>query len=105
MSFIPVPSKNPAKAARAALKARFVLRRSWRSSPIKAPAKGPKIIPGGPAKIPAMSPSVAPQVPALDPPDFLVKMTGARLSRIETITAAIRQIITTVSESSALSEK
>ncbi len=55
--------------------------------------------------MPAMSPSVAPQVPAFVPPDFFVKKIGAMLSSIETAIAAIRQIMTTLSESSALVEK
>ena len=80
--FIPVPSKNPFKEPKAAVKALFESELSWIISPTQAPIKGPAIIPSGPTKKPIINPIVEPQVPALLPPDCFVKMIGKILVMI-----------------------
>ena len=60
---------------------------------MNAPTNGPKIIPNGPTKKPTISPIVEPVIAVLLPPNFLVIKTGKILSKTETKTANIPEII------------
>lgn len=95
---MPVPTKNPKNAPKADFKDTDQLLSVWISSPIKAPTKGPQIIPAGPIKNPTIKPIVEPIVALLLPPAFFVMETGKILSKIETTTATTPVIIKSVRE-------
>lgn len=92
-SLIPVPHKKPRNDHQAIINALLKSEPSLISSPINAPRKDPKIIPGGPRQKPIMVPIVAPQVPYFDACCFFVRRTGRMLSKIVTMIATIAQTI------------
>lgn len=76
MSFAPVVKRNETNDIKATLVA-FPTEELFDTSPMKAPANGPKIRPIGMKNKPAISPRVEPHIAALDPPPTLVSQIGA----------------------------
>lgn len=90
---MPVPQMKAANEPKATLKARALSLPSWVSSPIRAPKKGPRMMPMGPAKKPTMIPTIAPREAAFEPPKRLVINTGRKLSSSVTATATTAHTI------------
>jgi len=87
-----VPPKNPKTAPPPALKASFNFF-PMISSPIRAPNRGPKIIPQGTKNTPTIAPMNAPRNPSFDAPNFLEPMELEMYSITTETTVNMRKII------------
>ena len=76
VSFIPVPTRNPAKVPSDDFNASVQLLSDWKSSATNAPRRLHGIIPNGVKNIPIIIPMSAPWLPALVPPASLVNLEG-----------------------------
>lgn len=86
INFRPTPVINAANEPKAARKARVLSLLSNDNSPMRAPKKGPRMIPTGPRNRPTITPIVAPHAARFEPPNFLVNQMGNTLSNTVTTT-------------------